>query len=230
MIDLDHLLKVFQIIFYCFMMCTIFVYYRSVKKLTMNFTNGCYSKEVVESLRDLSNALYSEFDAETKEYWAKQTTSQYIMHQLNERFAYYADDLLTGKVSDNHLSIPMTEVEKRIIAMADRCRSDPFLPQSIRSHVVSMLDERANALTDAYRDTANFYMSKLVNKEVSELSATNEMSINNYLIVSLNKKGFGISQVEGKVAEIRIQIQNFLSGLGSFQGQNVTIPTIRYFG
>jgi hypothetical protein len=211
--ELDTLFKSVQAGFYLVAGFVAVLTYLSAKNGLLNTVNTEYHKRVIDGLSSLSEELYNEFDMSTSQFWGKDKSTKELVDRINEQARLYRHELLTRPDGPHPIGVPVTKIEQRLISLLNKYKSDPFLPDPIRSAVVSLLEGRLNAIQDAHQEAAEYYIKTLSEGKQWDNLNENHGWLHNRINAQLYSSGFGISQVEERVHDIRLKIKRYF---GSF--------------
>ena len=85
--SLEGALKVSQVAFYCVAtIVTLLTYWRTTRKGLLNTVFAEYQKLVIIRLKELSDELFADFDADSDNYWASQEPLKEVVHEINLTF------------------------------------------------------------------------------------------------------------------------------------------------
>jgi hypothetical protein len=183
--------------------------YLNARKTLLNPVYTEYQKLVITRLAEFSNELASEFDPESPNYWLKENSVQRAVEAINTGF----EKIRAGTPTGNDWEVMgymVSDDEMRALRLVDSIRSDPFIPENIRNKAVDMLEGRAAAIRSAEDDAYDYYRSVLANGEGLETMDENWHWVHNLVNKNLYKQGFGISQMQTKVDDLRREIQGYL--------------------
>lgn len=205
--ELDSLAKITQIIFYTGGLFLGVLTYRRAKSTILNTVNTEYHKKVIDRLSDLSEALYREFDFSSDELWYRQDDFGQVVDKLHQEIASRKDAILAkGEVDAGIMASPKMI---QISTMLNKYKSDPFVPESIRNKVVSLLEKRDKAMNQAYLSVMYEYMSELAKGQHWETLDTNKHWLNSKVEERLAKAGVGFADLRDAVHDIRLEIQRY---------------------
>ena len=174
----------------------------------LNTVNTEYQKRVMDRLKEISDKLYSEFDPDSPEYWAKGSVAQRELRRINKIFLRDKDKILAAGFWP--YGVPVTKDTITLRKILGPLESDPFVPKKIRDDVITFLSERLAVMESIYFDTFEKYQNKLSKgkqEPVSDLDGLNK--IHNEIVRRLNEQGCGISEIEKEVHGIRLEIQKY---------------------
>jgi hypothetical protein len=89
-----------------------------------------------------------------------------------------------------------------------------------------MLNARAVALYEAEEQALNAYRQELA-KGLRDPQDSNYHLVNNAIVGILHRKGFNVDQVENKVEEIRLSIQQHLQSFAPDSSQNKEVKQLQ---
>ena len=137
---IDDYLKLVQIGFYATLAIVAVLTYLKAKKTLLSSINTEYHKQVINALIELSNELYSEFDENSDTYWLNSRGIDDVVNEINEEFIKYKDDILTSGKFEGGILI--SDIEKRLMTLIRRYKSEPLLPETIRQGTIDLLENR----------------------------------------------------------------------------------------
>ncbi|MBE7653995.1 hypothetical protein [Tenacibaculum finnmarkense] len=206
--NLESILKITQIIFYLVAGTIAILTYLKAKRSFLNSVNTEYQKKALQKVEDISEFLISEFDKNSENYWAKahwkeRSPAQIMLKQFienKEEFLKY-DEWMGGTPSN-------PQIEK-LNNWVNKIKSDPFVPKVIRKIVVDNLENRVNLARQIEEEELRGFGNKLVTDKGKSNLENLSSTIHNKINSRQYKEGIGISQIEEKVHNIRIQIQDY---------------------
>jgi uncharacterized protein YlzI (FlbEa/FlbD family) len=202
-------LAVVQMLFYVTAGTVIVLTYLNARKSLLNPVHTEYQKHVISRLKELSEELDSEFDANSPNYWMSEGLVKEAVDEINETFREHRKDILvSGEWEGGGLS--MSEGLLRIQRLARSVKSDPFIPPNIRQIIVDYCAARAAARHSAEQHALSYYRRQLAQGRNLETLDENWNWVHNLANHELHQHGFGIVQVEEKVEDIRSEIQRYL--------------------
>ena len=144
-------------------------------------------------------------------------TAEFIRH-MNESVKEHKNEIIGKKftTSEMNFSVPETAEMQRLDQLAGKYRSDPFIPESIRERVVTLLDKRNEMLLYAYVEVGTYYMNALAQGKYWHNLTDDRPGLHNIVNKYLYDHGVGISQVEEEVHQIRLDIQNYFANFNPF--------------
>jgi hypothetical protein len=205
----EHILHLVQIAFYILGGILATLTYIKAKNGLLNTINTEYHKKVIERLSHLSDELYEEFDSSSPKYWAKNHPSKELVSRINEQIKDQKERFIGLKKEDRDIGIPVVESSAYLENLASKYRTDPFLPKSIRAAVVSFLEERLQAQQEAHIEVTEYYLEQLSRGKHWDTLDSNDGWIHNRILDHVYKRGFGVSQVQDKINNIRLEIQEY---------------------
>jgi hypothetical protein len=108
------------------------------------------------------------------------------------------------------LGVPGNPMTHRLDNWIMKVKSDPFVPKAIRTIVVGYLEERVQKMIEIHITVLRSFVDSLVKNPEKYLGNQYIGSIiSNRINDKLYKSGCGISQVEEKVHELRLEIQKY---------------------
>jgi hypothetical protein len=213
--ELDSIAKIAQVIFYIGGLFIGFLTYRRAKTTILNTVNTEYHKKVIERLADVSEELYKEFDTASDDVWWKDDDVGKVVDRLHEGIIDRKEEILAdGKI---YGGIPISPKQKRLSAMIGKYKSDPFLPDAVRSKVLDYLERRESAMDEAYYIVLEDYRNGLAEGKYWSTLDQNKHWISNQILDRLRAKGLGIPDVEAEVHEIRHEVQRYFQKFSPIQ-------------
>lgn len=213
--DLDSIAKIFQIFFYAGGLVIGFLTYRRAKTTILNTVNTEYHKKVIERLADVSEELYKEFDEASDEAWWKDDDVGEVLDRMHERVLPHKEKILA--TNEIYGGIPISRKQQKLSAMIGKYKSDPFLPEAVRSKVLDFLEKRESAMGEAYYTVLEQYNEGLAQGKYWSSLETNKHWVSNQILDLLRVEGLGISEVEAKVHEIRHEVQKYFHRFSPIQ-------------
>ncbi len=207
---LDELLKFTQIAFFITAGVVAVLTFIKAKNGLLNSVNTEYKKRIMDHLADLSEELYSEFDEESKNFWAKSNTVEEILERLHKIFRPYKTEIIKKKQPPP--GIPISSKERILTGMLDKYKSDPFIPLSIRDRVTSFLNNRVSSMKTIFTEEIDKYKRELAEGKHWESLDENHNWVHNRINERLYKEGYGISQIHEEIHSIRDSIRIYLEG------------------
>lgn len=207
MCDIDNLLKSVQIAFYSIGICVAILTYLSAKKGLLNTVNTEYQKRVMDRLRDLADELGREYDWDSPEHWSKEMIVEQVVRRLNDYFVKNRDSILkAGKWTGG---IPMSRDYQRLLSMAQRIKSDPFIPQRIRAVVLDLLENRSRVIHESHMIVLKKYTAELAAGMHADHLDDVEGWLHNQIQDELRKRGCDVEAIEEEVHSVRKAIQSY---------------------
>jgi hypothetical protein len=201
-------LKIVQSVFYVIGAIVLILTYRAAKRGLLNTVNTEYQKRVMDRLQKLSEDLYGEFDPSSPTHWATMHPVHDAVRTINEVFWNNKTEILAE--NEFCYGIPITEDTTRIHNLLAHSVSDPFIPENIRAVVVDLLQSRLYALEGIYIHEFEKYADDLAKGRQSPLTELDDINgLHNRIVEQMNREGYGITQMEKKVHEIRGLIQKY---------------------
>lgn len=205
--DIDFISKLAQTAFYIVGGGVAVLTYLKAKNGLLNTINTEYHKKVIERLSALSEELYKEFDYFSDKHWIKDDSVKEVLDLVHNELVPHKASVIMEGIKDP--PIPISTKETELGNLLDKYRSDPFLPEEIRSRVVSLLQKRFDAMSDAFTETFETYQIELGQGKHWGTLDSNVHWLHNRIIDRMNECGAGISDVEREVHEIRLAIQTY---------------------
>jgi hypothetical protein len=205
--NIDSIQKLFQTLFYLTGGVVAVLTYLSAKKGLLNTVNTEYHKKVIDNLKTLSDELWSEFDANSENYWLRSGSIKGIVDEIHKSFLSRKEEILKAKIFEDGILIGADQ--GRYSALTARYKSDPFLPNPIREKVVEFLHNRSKVLQEARWVTLRKYMQDLANGNNLDTLENNWGWLHNEVLQYCTERGAGLSQAELKIDEIRLLIQKY---------------------
>lgn len=206
-IDWDAANKVVQSLFYLSAIILGVLTYRRARTTILNTVNTEYHKKVIEKLAELSDTLHSEFDHSSESCWFKNDDVGKVVEIIHEHFEEDRDLLLSQKRWWH--GIPVSKDAQRLHALNERYKSDPFLPEPVRTRTLALLERRLAAIHLAHLEVLGTYTNELVQGKHLSTLKTNKHWLHNQVNESLCAAGCGVEEVEKEVHAIRLEIQKY---------------------
>lgn len=207
-IDLESCLKLAQIAFYVTAGTVAVLTYVKAKNGLLNTINTEYHKKIIERLNALSEELYEEFDLLSEKHWARDRSADELVKRINEQVAGHKKRFMEEK-DFLAIGIPVVESTVRLQNLAQKYSSDPFIPEPIRTSVVSLFEGRWKAQEAAHFAAAEQYAKYLHDGLGWDSMEENSGWVHNVIVDYVRKSGWGITDVETKVNSIRLQIEHY---------------------
>ena len=207
---IDTVLKLVQCAFYITAGTVAILTFLKAKNGLLNSVNTEYQKRVMDHLADLSEELYSEFDPESEEYWVKQKSVDEVLERIHEKCRPHKHEIITKKQPPP--GIPISTLESKLSRLVEKYKSDPFIPESIRTEVVCFFDKRVSAMRNTYISELDKYKNELAEGKHWDTLDTNRHWMHNRIMDGLRSHGCGIEEIGNDVHQIRRNIQMHLEG------------------
>lgn len=206
--DIDCILKFTQIGFYITGGTIVVLTYLKAKKGLLNTIYTEYQKKALLKVEEISNYLISEFDMESDFHCSKQMIIEDCVKEMLENFKKNKEILLKEKRWTG--GIPGNPIIRRLENWVNKVKSDPFIPKAIRNIVVDYLEDRVHKMFAIHQaELRNFGDSLIKEPEKYEGKENIGAAIHNKIDKSLYNCECGISQVEEKIHELRLEIQKY---------------------
>ena len=205
---MDTLVKLSQVVFYLTAAIVAVLTFIKAKNGLLNSVNTEYQKRVMDRLSLLSDELYSEFDSDSKNYWAKDNPIKEVLDKFHKEIKEHKYEIIMEKKL--FVGTPSPETLRKQDAYLDKLKSDPFIPKEIRTEIVKNLDIRSKTMFNAYMEVMEEYRNGLKEGKYWDTLDTNFAWIHNHINDKMYENGVGISQLEEKIHEIRLAIQSYL--------------------
>jgi len=207
---MDIALKIIQIAFYITAASVAVLTYLKAKNGLLNTVNTEYQKKVIERLADISIELYDEFDSESKNYWIRENSAKEVLDRVHDDAKPHKHEIITKSMDLS--GIPVPDKISKLDASLSKIKSDPFIPSELRNKIISLLEGRISAMHNAYFEEIEKYQDGLKAGKYWDTLDTNHHWLHNKIVDHLGKSGYGISDIEIKVHEIRSDIQSYFEG------------------
>ena len=204
-------LKLVQIAFYITVALIAVLTFLKAKNTLLNSVHTEYQKRVMDHLAELSEELYSEYDPESPNYWARQDSVGEVLERIHEKWKPYKNEIIAKKTK-GFPGIPVSSLESKLWRLVDKYRSDPFIPSDIREKIVQFFDKRVSMIHEAFCDEIRKYMDELVEGKHWNTLDDNRDWMHNRILDRLTSSGCGIAQIHEEVHRIRNDIQKYLEG------------------
>jgi len=206
-ISLDNAQKVAQIAFYVtLIVVTILTFLRAKKGLLSN-VNTEYHKKVIERLAELSKTLLDEYDFDSPSHWSKRRMVDDAVEAINKEFLRRKAEILReGKFQPGIRSNPDYE---RLSRLAQRVKSDPFIPSEIRDKIVDLVGTRADVILEAHLRQMHKYCDELAAGKYERSLEDSKAVVHNRVMAELRERGCGIDEIEKEVHKLRLAIQKY---------------------
>ncbi|WP_157974634.1 hypothetical protein [Lewinella sp. IMCC34183] len=208
--------NIFQSVFFIVTSILAYLTYSNAKKGLLNPVNTEYHKRAFDHIENLSSFLIAEFDPESSDYWANKGFSDDGLDEINKVFKEHKLEILKAGEFRGGIRTPnsFTRINNKI----KKIKSEPFLPSEIRDKVVGYLELRSNTMLKVYLDEVKNYRDELANGKMGDQNfEINNAIVYNRITQRLYKEGFGVSQVEDEVQQLRMFIQNYLHSFNPYK-------------
>ena len=212
--NLELVLKSVQIGFYVIMAILAVLTYRSAKNGLLNTINTEYFKKVLSRLEKLSDDLFSEFDPASDMYWGRTDDLKEIFDEVHEHFDANKDEIVES--GDMDLGVRTPQMQTRIRNLILKTKSDPFLPSVVRDKIVVYLEARNQVEFDLHFSEMRKYYESLAAESLSSPREFHWAGVSNAINSRRYEAGFGISHVEEKTHELRLEIQAYMKNFDPF--------------
>lgn len=205
---IDDYLKLTQIGFYVAIASVTVLTYLKAKDTLLNSVNTEYHKQVIDALIKASDSLFSEFDEGSENHWTKGDRIEEIIEEINGEFVEHKERILeTGEFPGG---VRVSDLEKRLMSMIREYKSDPFLPEEVRSKIVDLLQNRSDVQHSITFREITEYRDLLAKGKYNDSLEMNWPWVGNKINSQLYEQGCGVSQVEESVHQIRMDIKSYL--------------------
>lgn len=204
---MDVTLKVFQIGFYTVGSIIAILTFIKAKNGLLNSVNTEYQKKVMERLAEISDELWEEFDYSSENHWSKNDDLKQALETIHVYAKENKHELLTEKTSFPGVPLPKKQLE--IMALKEKLKSDPFVPNRIRGKLISILDNRVASMFEAYHSVIGTYQEDLAKGKHWNSLDDNHGWISNKIVGVMARNGAGITDLENAAHEIRLEIQKY---------------------
>ena len=215
---MDTLLKILQGGFYITASLVAVLTYLKAKDGLLNTVNTEYQKRVMDRLAELSVALFDEFNRNSDYHWSREHSVEEILNNLHEEIKPYKHEIITG--DRNIIGIPISKKEQRLYIFLSEVKSDPFIPTDIRYRIVNLIEGRTEAIRSAHIIEIGKYQDALKLGKYWDTLDTNHDWLHSDILDHLYTLGYGISDIENKVHEIRADIQLYFEGFNPIKKVN----------
>jgi hypothetical protein len=205
---IDDYLKITQIGFYLTMALVAVLTYLKAKNTLLNSVNTEYHKHVIDALMKASSSLFSEFDESSENHWTKGDRLKEIIDEINGEFVEHKDKIL--EMGEFVGGVRVSDLEKRLMSMIREYKSDPFLPEEIRSKIIDLLQNRFDVQHSITFREITEYRNQLAKGKYNDSLEHNWAWLGNKINDQLYEQGCGVSQIEEAVHQIRLDIQKYL--------------------
>lgn len=205
---IDDYLKLTQIGFYVAVATVAVLTYLKAKDTLLNSVNTEYHKHVIDALIKASDSLFSEFDEGSENHWTKGDQLKEIIDEINEDFVERKEAIL--EEGEFLGGVRVSELEQRLMSMIREYKSDPFLPEEIRSKIVDLLKNRYDIQHTVTFIEITEYKNQLAKGKYNDSLEYNWAWVGNKINSQLYEQGCGVSQIEDSVHQIRMDIKSYL--------------------
>ncbi|RBP77911.1 hypothetical protein EBI01_19750 [Marinomonas rhizomae] len=212
---MDIAVKIFQIIFYLTASVVAVLTFIKAKNGLLNSVNTEYQKKVMERLASLADELWEEFDFVSENHWSKDGALTEVLEKIHEYALQNKYEILTGK--KGFFGVPLPKKQKEMMAMVEKLKTDPFIPEKIRNKIVSLLDERLNSTFDAYQVVIGEYQKELSAGRKWNTFEENKSFISNDIVSIMSDKGLSIPKLQEAIHEIRLEIQKYYESFNTIK-------------
>jgi hypothetical protein len=204
-LTLDQWLKITQLVFYVLASVAVFLTYLNARRGFLNTVNTEYQKQVIQRLRELAQEFASEFDRDSPDYWAKSNESTRIFGSLYDQALKWRN---TDRNEPFLGTLVIGQDATRLSKLLQAVRSDPFIPNKIREHLIDFLSNRVEVLNSVRRKVWMRF-AKHVNDGTYDLSDRTwaVAGLHNIINDALIERGCGIEQNDEDVHRLRLLIQ-----------------------
>lgn len=204
---MDIAVKIFQIVFYITASVVAVLTFIKAKNGLLNSVNTEYQKKVMERLALLADELWDEFDFSSENHWSKDGTLSEVLENIHEYALKNKHEILTGK--KGFLGVPLPKKQIEMMAMVEKLKTDPFIPEKIRSKLVLLLDERLSSTLNAYQTVIGEYQKDLSAGRKWNNFEENKSFISNDIVSIMSKNGLAIPKLQEAIHETRLDIQRY---------------------
>lgn len=173
----------------------------------LNSVNTEYQKKVMERLSQLSEELWEEFDYSSEKHWSNDKNLKDTLDDIHEYAINNKHEILTKKTGFHGIPMPKKQIE--LMALKEKLKSDPFVPNEIRNKLVSILDNRVSSMFEAYHSVIGEYQKEIENGEHWDKFDDNHGWIHNKVVSVMRKNGAGITDLENAAHEVRLEVQKY---------------------
>jgi len=103
----------------------------------------------------------------------------------------------------------MTKKQIELMALKEKLKSDPFVPNEIRNKLVSILDNRVSSMLEAYHTVIGEYQEEIASGKHWDKFDDNHGWIHNKVVDEMSKNGAGITDLESAAHEVRLEVQKY---------------------
>lgn len=204
--SLDDTLKAVQIVFYIVAGIIAVLTYLAARRGWLNPTHTEFQKRVMDRLATLADELYSEFNPASEDYLTDHNGLQQALALIHNHFEQSHDDILAAGEWEGWVLLPRDTL--RFQRTLEPVRSDPFIPDNIRSVVIDLLERRLAAFSEISNLELLEYRNALACGKIKP-DENNWLPIMNRINTEMAKRKCGPAQIETSVHEIRGLIQEY---------------------
>lgn len=215
--SLDDILKMTQVLFYLAVGSTAVLTYRSAKRGLLNAVNTEYQKRVMDRLAEISDDLVDHLDYDSSNHFIHTVPCSEVFDELIEKWKPYKSEIIEhGGIPDvinTELSPPRNVID--LFKTAERIRSDPFVPEVLRSILSNFYLDKVKILASVFGEVFDEVQVKLLQEKNWEdlESLKNQAYVD--IIGRLFSEGHFNSAFEEKVHDLRNRIQNYMKQFDS---------------
>lgn len=206
--SIDDYSKIAQIGFYLIMAGVAILTYLKAKNTLLNSVNTEYHKHVINSLIKASDSLFSEFEEDSDHYWLNAMKTKETIAEVNQEFLDNKAQIL--EQGEFHGGVPVSPLQQRLMSLIREYKSDPFLPEEIRSKIIDLLQNRFEVQHSINFTEITEYRNSLAQGKYIETLESNYGWVSNNINQQLYERGCGVSQIEDAVHQIRLDIKSYL--------------------
>jgi hypothetical protein len=161
----------------------------------------------MDRLAFLARELYDEFDPDSPNYWARESPLSATLDEINQEFRRNRRSIIKARefIGGSLVSKEYLRLDKLLTSII----TDPFIPHVVRAKVVEFLQNRINTIEEVHSNEIDKYRSELAKGLVKGRLSEYKNVVHNRVVDSLGERGFGVSQVEQSVNQIRLEIQKY---------------------
>ncbi|HDY8173928.1 TPA: hypothetical protein RQL04_004425 [Vibrio vulnificus] len=204
---MESAVKIIQILFYITGSVVAVLTFLKAKNGLLNTVNTEYQKKVLERLHQISEDIWEEFDFSSDKHWSKEKDLDEVIDRIHTEARKFKHEIITGKHQLH--GVPMPLKQRELMAFTEKLKSDPFVPQEIRSKLLKILDKRSDALFHSYYRVLKEYQQGLCEGKYWETLDENKYWINNQIVEFMCNEGAGVQDNESAAHEMRLEIQKY---------------------
>jgi len=129
---------------------------------------------------------------------------------MNEQFRWAQENDVDLTAWAESGGLRTSYIYQRSVTLRESVKADPFIPPGIRKSVVEFLRNRANVHHKIEIEAQLYYKRVLAQGKRHEDLDENWHWVHNHINDELYENCFGISQVEEKVNDLRLEMQRYL--------------------